>query len=400
MSVLKLRLSKTVAIASVISLGVALTSCSSSDAGAGSSTSAEGADGQCVIADSITIGMVNEQSGPVAYAGVGPREGIEIAFEEINESGFLGDGVTISLETADTGGEIERASSEMTQMLNNGEISAIIGPASSQSAAAVAPLANNNQVPVIYTQAGSEGVVIGDWNFRITPPTETYYNNGIDWLAAEGHDDVALIYNATYPTFAQLGQTHIPEKVEGHGMSVTSSQEVQTTTQDFTSQAQVIASENPSAVVMLLLPAASITFMNQLRDAGYEGQVLATPSQSGGFVSEGGASVDGIAYSVPFSPAQTDGVAGEFAAAFEAKYDKTPNTYNAEGYDAGWWIANAIKESGCSSPAGVQEGLLAVGATGFEGAQGALTFENGNDVRSDGVMVSWVNGAEVLVTEG
>lgn len=398
MSVLKLRLKKTVAIASVLSVGVALASCSGSDGGS-TDAAANGADGQCVIADNITIGMVNEQSGPVSYAGVGPREGIEVAFEEINESGFLGDGVTINLKVGDTGGDIEQASSEMTKMFNDDEISAIIGPASSQSAAAVAPLANNNQVPTIYTQAGSEGVVIGDWNFRITPPTETYYSNGIDWLAAEGYSDVALIYNATYPTFAQLGQTHIPEKLESHDMTVSSSQEVQTTTQDFTSQAQVIASENPSAVVMLLLPAASITFMNQLRDAGYEGQVLATPSQSGGFVSEGGASVDGIAYSVPFSPAKQDGVAGEFAAAFDAKFDKVPNTYNAEGYDAGWWIANAIKESGCSTPAGVQQGLLAVGEQGFDGAQGALTFENGNDVRTDGVMVTWTGGEEVLVTE-
>lgn len=399
MSVLKLRLTKTVAVASVISLGVALSSCSGTDAGSNTDAASTGSGGECVIADNITIGMVNEQSGPVAYAGVGPREGVEVAFDEINESGFLGDGVTINLETGDTGGEIERASSEMTQMMNNADISAIIGPASSSSAAAVAPLVNTQQVPTIYTQAGSEGVVIGDWNFRITPPTETYYESGIDWLAADGHEDVALIYNATFPTFAQLGQIHIPEKLENDGIELVSSQEVQSTTQDFTSQAQVIAGENPSAVVMLLLPAASITFMNQLRDAGYEGQVLATPSQSGGFVADGGASVDGIVYPVPFTPAEETGTAAEFAAAFDEKFGKGANTYNAEGYDAAWWIANAIKESGCSTREGIQEGLLAVGAQGFEGAQGALTFENSNDARTDGTMVMWSDGAEVLATK-
>lgn len=350
----------------------------------------------CVIEPEITIGMVNEQSGPVAYAGIGPREGAEVAIDEINSSSFLGDGVSLSLRAADSGGEIERATSEITRMLNDNAIAAIIGPASSSSAAAVAPLVERSQVPTIFTQAGSEGVIIGDWTFRITPPTETYYELGLDWLADNGYKDVALIYNATFPTFAQLGQEHIPAMAAGLDIAIGSSQEVQSTTQDFTNQAQVIASQNPSAVVMLLTAAPSVTFLNQLRDAGYEGQVLATPSQAGGNVADGGPAVDGIVFPVVFSPAMENEEATHFVSIFDEKFGKLASTYNAEGYDAIWWIARAIKETGCSTREGIQEGLVAVGAQGFAGAAGPLTFEGNQDARVDGTMIEWSNGAEIL----
>lgn len=341
------------------------------------------------ISSEINIGVVNEQSGPVAYAGVGPLEGAEVAVAQINSSAYLGEDVTLTLKTAETGGEIDRASSEMTQMLNDDSVSAVVGPAASQSAAAVAPLVESNQVPTVFTQAGSDGVVIGDWTFRASPPMETYFSLGVEWLAAEGDKEVSVIYNGTFPTFSQLGEKHVPEDAAAQGITILSSQAVQSTTQDFNSQAQVIASENPDSVIMMLIPSQAITFTNQLRDAGYEGQIMGTPSLSGGMLADGGSSVDGVVYPVAFSPAFESDKAGEFVGLFEDEFQRLPNNYNAEGYDAVWWIAHAIKESGCSTSEGIQQGLTVVGGQGFEGAQGNLTFENGNDARVDGAMVRW-----------
>lgn len=391
-------LTRGIAIGTVLTVGVALASCSntSSEPSAESTTSA---DGECVIADDITIGMVNEQSGPVAYVGVGALEGAEVALEQINSSGYLGDGVELSLKTVDTGGEIERASSEMTQMLNDDSVPVIIGPAASQSATSVAPMVESSQVPTVFTQAGSEGVVIGDWTFRASPPMETYFSLGVEWLAAEGFENISVIYNGTFPTFAQLGETHVPEDAAAEGITIMSSQAVQMTTQDFNSQAQVIASENPEAVVMMLTPSQAITFTSQLRDAGYEGQIMGTPSLSGGMLADGGSSVDGVVYPVAFSPVFESAKVEEFVGLFEDEFQKLPNNYNGEGYDALWWIAHGIKESGCSTAEGIRDGLAAIGEKGFEGAQGNLTFENGNDARVDGGMVRWssADAADSLV---
>ncbi|WP_344818981.1 ABC transporter substrate-binding protein [Microbacterium soli] len=385
---------RTAGAASVMALGAfALVACSADPA---EPEPAASGDDQCVIADEVIVGVVNEQSGPVSYAGVGPSDGAQVAIDELAESDFFGNGTTLKLKIADMAGDIERASSEMTKMVNDPSVSVIIGPASSGPASAVAPLVEQSKVPTVFTQAGSDGVVIGDWTFRTTPPTETYYSAGLDWLKDHGYEDAALIYDATLPTFQHLAQEGIPAFASERGIDIVSTQEVQSTTQEFSSQAQVIASENPSAVIMLITATPSITFLNQLRDSGYEGQVLATPSQSGQNMAAGGPNVDGIVYPVPFSPAATSGVAASFIERFQATFDRTPDTYNAEGYDGLMWIANAIKEVGCSTPAAIRDGLAAVGAKGFEGAQGPLTFENGNDVRVAGTMIEWSDGAEHL----
>jgi len=360
------------------------------------SSSAEGNGGDGGVADTIKIAQVQDQTGAVAYAGVGASEGAELAIEEINEQGFLGDGVKIELEKLDTAGEIERASSEMNKAMADKDVMAILGPTQSQQAATVSPLVGRTKVPTIFTQAGAEGVVTNDYTFRATPPMESYYEPVLDHLKAEGAKTISVLYNATFPTFALLGKDSVPQWAEDRGMEVVQSLPVEMTTQDFAGQAQQIASKKPDALVMLLIAPQSVTALGQLKDAGYDGQVVATSVQAAGNISEAGDDANGLVYPVPYSVAFTDESSVAFTKAFEKKFDKSANPYNADGYDAMWWIAKAIKASGDSSREGIQKGLVEVAGEGYDGAMGAVTFE-GNDARVPGHLVRWMDGAETLV---
>ncbi|UVF79942.1 ABC transporter substrate-binding protein [Gordonia mangrovi] len=357
-------------------------------------TTAGGGEG---IADQIQIQAVNDQTGAVAYAGTGASRGAALAIEEINEQAFLGDGVTITMEQSDPAGEIDRAVAEVTTAAGNPEISAILGPTMGQQAAAVAPIVNQREVPTIFTQSGSDGVVTGDYTFRATAPMESYYGTAMQWLADNDLTDISVIYNATFPTFATLGADVVPAEAEDRGITVGTSIEAQSTTQDFTGQAQQIASADPQAVVMLLTAPQSVTFLSQLRRAGYDGQVVGTSVQSAGNVEAAGAAADGLVYPVDYSPAMDSETAQQFASAFEAKYGEQPDLYDAEGYDAMWWLARGIQASGSSSREGIQQGLTQVAEDGFTGAMGDITFE-GNDMRVPGVMIQWENGQETLVS--
>lgn len=348
------------------------------------------------IAKEITIAQVQDQTGPVAYAGVGAKEGAELALDEINKQGFLGDGVKINLVQYDAAGEIERASSEMNKAMADRNVSAIMGPTQSQQAATVAPVVARQKVPTVFTQAGAQGIVTSDWTFRATPPMESYYEPVLDFLQKEGAKTVSVLYNATFPTFALLGKEAVPKMASERGMKVVQSLPVQMTTQDFAGQSQQIAKEAPDALVMLLIAPQSVTALGQLKDAGYDGQIVATSVQAAGNIKEAGDSANGLVYPVPYSVALQDKSSVEFTTAFRAKFDKDPNPYNADGYDAMWWIARAIKASGDSSRDGIQKGLQKVAAEGYEGAMGKVTFD-GNDARVPGILVRWENGAETLV---
>ena len=364
-------------------------------AACGSTDESSASTGDGGIADTVTIAQVQDQTGPVAYAGVGAKEGAELALEEINEQGFLGDGVTVELEEYDTGGEIERAASEMSKAMADSSISAIIGPTQSQQAATVAPLVGREEVPTVFTQAGAEGVRTCEWTSRAPPPVESDHAPYLDYLQEEGAETISVLYNATFPTFALLGENTVPEMAEERGMEVVQSLPVQMTTQDFAGQAQQVASEDPDALVMFLIAPQSVTALGQLDDAGYDGQVTATSVQAAGNVSEAGDSANGLIYPVPYSPALESESSAAFTEAFKAKYDKEPDPYAADGYDAMWWIARAIEASGDSSREGIREGLEQVAAEGYEGAMGAVTFE-GNDARVPGILVRWQDDAETL----
>ncbi|WP_043660293.1 ABC transporter substrate-binding protein [Thermocrispum municipale] len=347
------------------------------------------------IEKTIKIAQVQDQTGPIAYAGLGASEGAELAIEEIEKQGFLGDGVKIELQKLDTAGEIERASSEMNKAMGDRDVDAIIGPAATQQAATVAPLVGRQKVPTVFTQAGGEGVVINDYTFRVTPPMESYYEQVLEYLKDKGAKTISVLYNATFPTFSLLGEKGVPKMAKERGIDIVQSLPVQMTTQDFAGQSQQIAKKNPDALVMLLIAPQSVTALRQLKEAGYDNQIVATSVQAAGNIEAAGANANGLVYPVPFSTAMDGESSQAFTKAFRAKFDKDPDPYAADGYDAMWFIARAIKASGDSSREGIRKGLAQVAKEGFTGAMGGLTFE-GNDARVDGALVQWQDGKETL----
>jgi branched-chain amino acid transport system substrate-binding protein len=364
----------------------------------GSEASTAGAAGAGGVAGEIKLMGVYDTTGPVAYAGVGASKGMKLAMDEIHEQAFLGQDVKLTLDEADTAGAIERASSEVSRAVANPKINAIFGPVSGQQAATVAPMVEKAGVPTIFNQAGSDGVVIGDYTFRGTAPMHSYYEIAAKYLADKGLTDVAVLYNGTFPTFAEIGQKSFPEQAKKHGLTISSSLAVQSNTQDFTAQAQEIAAKKPDAVVMLLIAPQSVTALTQLGQAGYEGQTVASSVQAAGNVAEAGEHAAGLVYPVDFSAAQDGELAVKFIDGFKKKYGEAPDQYAAEGYDSMWWLARGIKASGDSSRAGIQKGMQQIAVEGFEGVMGDLTFE-GNDMRVNGVLVEWDGSKEQLATQ-
>lgn len=363
--------------------------------GGGGDAEANGGEGE--VANEINLTGIFDTTGPIAYAGVGASRGIQLAIDQIEEEGFLGDDVTINYSETDTANEIERATSEVNRAISDESINAIFGPVASQQAAAVAPMAEEAGAPIIFNQAGSEGVVIGDYTFRGTAPMETYYDIAAEHLADEGLTDVVVLYNATFPTFAELGENAFPELAEEHGLNIVDSYAAQDNTQDFTSQAQSITSTDPDAVVMLLIAPQSVTALQQLGQAGYDGQITATSVQAAGNVTEAGSHAEGLIYPVDFSPAQEGEMATDFVEAYTEEYGEAPDQYAAEGYDSMWWVARGIEASGDSSRDGIQQGMQQLTEEGFEGVMGDLEFE-GNDIRVPGVLVEWDGSEENLVS--
>jgi branched-chain amino acid transport system substrate-binding protein len=366
--------------------------------GGGSSKKSTSANSDGSLPSEVKILSTTDLTGPAAFAGIAQVKGAQLAVQEINSQAFLGGSTKIDLVSKDTAGNTQTAAAEVTEGIADASTVAILGTVSSAQSIAVAPLAQNAKIPIVFTQSGSDGTILGDYTFRVTPPQPSYYSKVLEYLKAKNVKKVAVIYNTTTPTLQELGEKTIPDNAKKYGYTVTSSSSVIASTTDFSAVISKALSDKPDVVAMLLVGAQNPTAVNQLRQAGYSGQVLANQGAGAGNLKPAGANANGVIWPTDFTFLQTEASSVKFTAAYKAKYSENPINYAAEGYDAMWMIARAIKAQGAADRSGIQKGLDKVAKDGFDGAMGKLTFVN-RDLRVDATIVGWdgTNQTEVLV---
>lgn len=373
-------------------LVVSLAACSAPGDETGGGGGSGGGEG---LPDTIKIMSINGLTGPVAFAGTNAQKGTELALEEIEADGLLDD-TTIEVEFLDSAADVEEAASMASQAIADPSYAAILGPSASAQASAISPIVEQAGIPTVYVQAGSDGVLVGDYTYRLTPPATSYYAIVGPYVQTQGIATASVIFNSGNPTLVQLGEETVPGLAEEFGFEIVGSTGVDVTAQDFTTPASEVANEAPDAVFLELTGPQFPTAITQLRQAGFEGEIIGFSAMgSGNLASAAEVSVDSV-WPTNYTPTQADEGSQAFLEAYEATYDETPNNYAAEAYDAMWFLARGIAEAGSADRAAIQEGLDAIAEEGFAGAQGAITFDE-HDARVPGVLVRWDGEAEALV---
>lgn len=388
-----------VKVAGVVALAVTLAACSSpSSGGSSDADSGSGGSGGGGLPDTVKIMNIRALTGPVSFAGLAAMQGIELALEEIEADGLLGDS-TLELDTRDSAASAQEAASFASQAAADPSYTAILGPEASAQATAVSPIAQSAGLPVVYVQAGSEGVLTGDFTFRVTPPAQSYFDIVGDYLEEQGVETGSVIINTGNPTLVQLGEDTIPALGEKHGIEIVSSTGVEGTAQDFTSQASQIAAAAPDVAFLMVQGPQAPVAITQLRQAGFEGEIVGMSAMGGGNLASAGDLAEGAVWPANFNAAQEAESSQTFVEAFEAKYDEPPTNYAAEAYDALWFIARAIAEADSADRTAVQEAMVGLAGEGFDGAQGSVTFD-GNDARVPGTLVRWDGARELPIEAG
>jgi branched-chain amino acid transport system substrate-binding protein len=368
-------------------LSVAACGGGDSDSGGGGSASEGGS-----LPDTIKIAGIEPETGPAAFAGLSAEKGYELAIKEINEQKFLGDNTTLEVSFTDTKGEIPTAASALSSAIADQTVSAAFGSVSSQEAVAQSPLAQNAGLPIIYTQAGSEGVVIGDYTYRATPLMSSYYPVLEDYVKENGWKTVGVIYTST-PTLVEVGEKSIPDL----GLEVVASVNTTPTTQDFAPAISQVLDKDPDVVSILQVGASNPTAMTQLRQAGYDGPVLGNAGASAGNLTPAGADGAGMVWAADFHPDQDIESSQKFVEAYTAEYDEPPLNYAAEAYDAAWFLARAIKEAGSADREAIKDGMATVAGEPFTGALGEdLEWKDGT-IQVPGAAVEWTGTESKLL---
>ena len=79
------------------------------------------------LPESVNIGAIFVQSGNASVYGIVQTQAVEMAVAEINEAGYLGEGVELVVTFADSAGVAEQAIGAMESLLESGVV-AVLGP--------------------------------------------------------------------------------------------------------------------------------------------------------------------------------------------------------------------------------------------------------------------------------
>lgn len=338
-------------------------------------------------------------TGALAAYSPSQRQGIELAVEHINESSPPA-GREIEIIFEDTESEAENAITVFERLVRSENVHAIIGPTSSGEAFAADPVADEAGVPVIAPANTATGIPdIGECVFRVSAEEAVIIPaalvRAVDALDVES---AAVIYASSDQFNADGGEAMV-ETLEEEGVEVTGTATIATGETAFQAQLTELLAADPEALGVATFTAEGIQIVRQARDLGFEGPIIGNKGFSGGgVISEVGETAGTIAVGAQWhEDAPTTGNA-EFVAAYEERFDATPDEFAALAYDAVMFLAAGMEAAGADAePQEVCTALQGVDA--IDGVTGNLQFTDNGDVEVDGLALVSEEGQPFEVLE-
>ena len=117
--------------------------------------------------DTIKIGHVASKTGDTATFGVSADEGIRLAMDEINAKGGILGGKKVEVITEDDRSLADEAKTVANKLITRDKVVAIIGEIASPRSIAIAPICEDNKVPMLSPGSTNPKVTEGfDYVFR------------------------------------------------------------------------------------------------------------------------------------------------------------------------------------------------------------------------------------------
>nr|WP_295970955.1 ABC transporter substrate-binding protein [uncultured Bacillus sp.] len=348
--------------------------------------------------DSVKIGVNLELSGNVASYGQGIKEGLELAVDEINKEGI--NGKKIKLIVIDNKSDAAESTSVALKLISQENVSAIIGASTSTNTIAQVQIAQKNKIPIIAPPATSPDITykdgkLNDYIFR-TCFIDPYQGKISAQYAANelGLKKAAILIDSSSDYSKGLSESFIESLKENGGEVIAKEAYVQKET-DFRATLTKIKGKKPEVVYVPGYYEEVGLILKQAKEIGLDVPFIGGDGWDSPKLVEiaGADAVNNVFFTNHYSSSDTDEKVQKFVQSFKEEYDKTPDAFNALGYDTGYLLADAIKRAG-DVPEKIKQaleetkGLSLVTSDNFSYDQyhnpiksaSILTFENGKQI--------------------
>ena len=344
----------------------------------------------------VTIGSVLGVTGDVAVYGEVQKKGIELAVQQINASGYLGQSkLTAVIE--DSTGTNEGAIAAMTKVIDAEKAVGVIGPTLSAQAFAADPIAQAKSIPVIGPSNTLVGIVeMGNFIFRDSLPESSVIpgtikavvdlldvkNVGILW----GNDD-----------FSAGGYKVFKQALQDNRIEILDEETFARGDVDFNAQLTKIIAKKPDALVVSALATEAGKIITQARSLGFAGPIVGGNGlNSPTVIQAAGQGAEGVIVGAAWNIASQAPLSAAFVKAYQTAYNAPPDQFAAQAYTAAWLMATAIRQADSVDPKAIRDALAAI--KNLDTPLGKFSFSEDRNPNHPPVVQIVRNGHFVLLT--
>jgi branched-chain amino acid transport system substrate-binding protein len=349
----------------------------------------------------VTVGMVLELSGPAGAYGQAGAKAAEMAIDDFNKAGGLGEGCKILTDTRDSQSQGNVAVDQATQLVNIKKVPVIVGGIISSTTlpiltsvtapAGVVQISPAASSPTL-TELGREGKTNGVF-FRTITSDALQGTAAAKYAIDKGLNKLAIIYVNN-----DFGVNMVKEFAAAYtklGGTITSQTPYNEKQSSYSAEANTAMAGDPDGLYLVSYPVDGATIARAWISGGGPAKFLLNDGMnSSDFIAAVGAQYLNEAYGTSSGTEKTRSTE-YFDANFEAYSGIKPEAPAAvQAYDAGAIAALAIAKAGSADPAKIKAAVheivaadgtpIYAGTDEFKKAIGLI--DEGKPIRYEGVI--------------
>ena len=308
----------------------------------------------------IRVGVVLPETGDGKSVGHFVRSGMELAREEVNR--YVLGSSTLQFIVEDSESRPEVAAAAFEKLIHDDEVSVILGPGYSSSAAVAFPIAQQNSVVAFSPTAAAAGLgAIGDFVFRVPAPVSRIAQSTLEVAKAKlDLNRVAVIYDST-DVFSASGFEETGKALSALGVETLTAEAFATGQTDFSAELSRINNLKPDVILVWARPLQRVVIPVQGRELGIPYEI---PFLVFGFASsqieQAGPAAEGLITGTFWSRSIDTPANRAFIENYRARFGGEPDLFAAEGYVCVRILAAALIRAGSTSSELVRDALATV----------------------------------------
>lgn len=356
-------------------------------------------DSAAANADKYVIGASFELTGNVANYGKSTLSGLKLAVDQVNKAGGV-NGKQLVVVESDNKSEPAESGNSVTKLITQDKVVAVVGPATSGCVFAATPVVTSNKVPLIAPCATAPAITVDNGQVKEFIFRACFIDPFQGRVMAEfadktlGVKNVAILHDASSDYSKGLAEV-FEKTLNEKGGKVVAKEAFLSKDIDFKAALTKIKAANPEAIYIPGYYEEVAKIIKQTREIGLNVPLIGCDGWDSPKLVEiaGPEALNNTYFSSAFSVQDRTESVQKFIADYKAMYQKDPDIFCMQGYNAGLVLADALKRAGDGAD-GTKLAAAIAATKDLPVASGKLTYDKDHNPIISAIIIEMKDGVQ------